>query len=173
MSILTRFRRNKSKEEQWDVVTWPWGGWNYPEPIMTDDEWAPRDRQPADPYLKHLAYMAGHGWYYFQKAFVEMQAIHPLASYKPIIDDEFRETFDAVHDKHGMPLLLYERKGKLIMGNDWEAYWLYREREDPSVPCIILGHFDQSNSCVAVCDKPYMMKRPEYLFKPQHPLTNW
>jgi hypothetical protein len=172
MSILTRLRRGTAKQ-QWDVVTWPWGGWNYPEPILSDDQWAPHDRQPVDPHLKHLVYMAEYGWHYYQKAFVDMSIIHPYTNYQPFIHDEFRETFDAHYEERGMPLLLYEKGGKLIMSNDWEAYWLYREREDPSVPCIILGHFNHEEPGIAVCDRPFMVERPEHLLKPRHALTTW
>lgn len=169
MVLLQRLRK-KQPQATWDVVTWPWGGWNYPDPIMADEDWSHSNYPPDDPYLKHLAYMAGHGWHYYQKAFVEMQFIHPLANYKPVIHDEFRETFDAQYEKRGMPLLIYERDGKLTMSNDWEAYWLYREREEPSIPCIILGHFKEVPG-IAVCDRPYMVEKPEHLLQPHHALT--
>lgn len=171
MSILARLRGKQ--EQQWDVITWPWGGWNYPEPIMRDDEWVPHHRAPADPYLKELVYMAEHGWHYYQKAFVEMRIIHPLANFKPDIDDEFRETFDAHYEEHGMPLLLYERGGKLIMSNDWEAYWLYREREESSIPCIILSHFNQEEKGIAVCDRPFKVERPDLILSNRRPVTTW
>src|SRR5580658_8601046 len=125
MALLRRLRK-KQPEQQWDVATWPWGGWNYPEPILEDGDWLKGKYPPDDPYLHNLAYMASHGWHYYQKAFVEMRLIHPLANYKPTIHDEFRETFDAHYEERDMPLLLYERDGKLISSNDWEAYWLYR-----------------------------------------------
>lgn len=170
MSILSHLRR--SKKQKWDVITWPWGGWNYPEPILADNEWADSVYPPDDLYLHNLKYMADHGWHYYQKALVEMHLIHPLANFKPKIDEEFRRDFDAVHDDLGMPLLLYERDGKLIMGNDWKAYWLYREREDPCVPCIILGHFNEVPG-VAVCDRPFMQEKPEYVLGSRQPLTTW
>ena len=171
MAIISRLFRGKQKQ-QWDVVTVPWGGWNYPDPIMADDEWLGHG-PPDDLYLKDLAYMAGHGWHYYQKAFVEMRLIHPLANHKPVIHDEFRETFDARYDERIMPLLLYERGGKLIMSNDWEAYWLYREREDPAIPCIILGHFNNEDPGIAICDRPFKIERSEYLLKPRQALTTW
>lgn len=173
MNIVFRLRL-WSLEKRWDVVTYPpWGGWNYSAPIMSDKEWT-GNTPPDDSYLKDLAYMAGHGWHYYQKAYVEMKLIHPLANYKPVIHDEFRETFDA-HYNEGrmMPLLLYERNGKLIMSNDWETYWLYRERKDLAVPCIILGRFNAEKQGVDVCDKPFKIERSEYLLKPQHALTTW
>jgi hypothetical protein len=170
MTIVSRLFRKKQKQ-QWDVVT-PFGGWNYPDPILSDSEWL-GNRPPDDLHLKDLAYMAGHGWHYYQKAFVEMPAIHPLVNYKPVIHDEFRETFDAQLDKCGMPLLIYERGGKLISSNDWEAYWLYREHQTTAIPCIILGHFNPENQSIAVCDRPFMIERSEYLLKPRRALTTW
>ena len=171
MSILQRLRGKQ--KQQWDVVTWPWGGWNYPEPIMADDEWLHGNRPPDDPHLKNLVYMAEHGWHYYQKAFVAMEIIHPFANYRPVIHDEFRETFDARYEEHGTPLLLYEKGGKLIMSNDWEAYWLYRDREESSIPCIILGHFNQEEPGIAVCNRPFLQERPDFLFRPRHALTTW
>lgn len=170
MTILSRLFRSK-QELHWDVMT-PFGGWNYPDPILSDDKWL-GTRPPEDSHLSSLAEMAGHGWYYYQKAFVEMQLIHPFASYKPVIHDEFRETFDAQFDTCGMPLLVYERGGKLIMSNDWEAYWLYREREVTAIPCIILGHFNTENPGIAVCDRPFKIERSEYLLKPRQAVSSW
>lgn len=172
MSILSRLRQRKSNQK-WDVITWPWGGWNFAEPIMADEEWGPHHRAPADPYLKDLIYMAEYGWYYYQKALVEMQSIHPLTSYKPIIDKAFRQKFDEGYDSNSMPLLLYEKDGKLIMARDWEAYWLYRERETPAIPCLILGHFNEAHPSIAVCDRPFKMERPDLVAGNRQPVTNW
>jgi hypothetical protein len=170
MAILSRLFRNK-QEKPWDVVT-PFGGWNYPDPILSDDQWS-AGHPPDDLYLKNLAYMASYGWHYYQKALVEMPAIHPLANYKPVIYDEFRETFDAQLDECGMPLLLYEREGKLISSNDWEAYWMYRERQVTAIPCIILGHFNPENKSIAICDRPFKIERTELLLKPHQAITTW
>lgn len=170
MLLLNRLRKSKP-QQQWDVVTWPWGGWNYPSPIMSDADWI-GPHPPDDAHFKHLVYMAEYGWHYYQKAFVEMQLIHPLASYKPEISDEFRKTFDAQFKRRGMPLIIYERDGKLITSNDWEVYWLYREREDPAIPCIILGHFKDVPG-IAICDRPFMNLRPDFAKKPKQPLTTW
>jgi len=45
------------------------------------------------------------------------------------------------------------------MSNNWEAYWLYRELQAPSVPCILIGHFTPNRDVMAVCDKPFMLTK--------------
>lgn len=167
MALLGRLR--KSKPQQWDAYDELWGGWNYPEPIIP--EWN-SSYPPDDGYLKHLIYMAEYGWHYYQKAIISMAAIHPLADYKPVIHDEFRETFNARFDDKPMTLTIYERDDKLITSNDWEAYWMYRERQDLNAYCIILGHFNQ-NPDIAVCDRPFQILRPDFAEEPSQPLTTF
>lgn len=157
--MLSIRRLRKAKSQEWDAVDELWGGWNYPKPVH---EYGSLRHPGQDGYLKHLIYMAEHGWYYCQKAFVDTAFIYPLTDYKPpVIDDEFRETFMAGYEDDDinkrLPLTLYERDGKLIMSNDWEAYWLYRELQAPSVPCILIGHFTPDSKVMAVCDKPFMI----------------
>jgi len=117
MLLLGRLR--KARSQDWGVIDELWGGWNYPKPIHEyGNSWHPGQ----DGYFKHLVYMAEHGWYYCQKAVVDMAFIHPLTDYRPVIDDEFRETFMALYNDEDLskrlPLTIYERDGKLIMSND-------------------------------------------------------
>ena len=101
--------------------------------------------------------MAEHGWYYCQLAVIEMQLIHPWTDYQPAIDDEFKETFNARYKDDPLTLTIYERDGKLIMANDWEAYWMYRHRQDINAVCIIIGHFSQVPG-IAVLERPFMIQ---------------
>ncbi|HVC36036.1 MAG TPA: hypothetical protein VNE40_01130 [Candidatus Dormibacteraeota bacterium] len=161
MLSLRRSRKSKPQPQEWDAFDDLWGGWNYPKPVYENgSSWHPG----GDGHLKHLIYMAEHGWYYCQKAFVGMAFIHPLTDYRPaVVDDEFRETFMARYNDEDLnkriPLTIYERDGKLIMSNDWEAYWLYREVQESSVPCILIGHFTPNPDIMAVYDKPFMITK--------------
>jgi hypothetical protein len=159
--MLSLRRSRKANPQKWDAVDELWGGWNYPKPVYENgSSWHPGQ----DGYLKNLIYMAEHGWYYCQKAFVDMAFIHPLTDYKPaVIDDEFREIFMARYNDKDLnksfSLTIYERDGKLIMSNDWEAYWLYRELQATSVPCVLIGHFTPNPDIMAVTDKPFMITK--------------
>lgn len=153
--------RSKAKklhvQKPWDVVDDFWGGWNYPEPIkLLGANYHPGQ----NPHLKRLIYMAEHGWYYCQKATIELQIIHPWTNYKPVISDEFRETFNVRHEqKDPLTLTVYEREGKLIMSNDWETYWLYRELQVPIAYCVLVGHFSEVPG-IAVLERPFIIEKP-------------
>jgi hypothetical protein len=159
MKLLSRLRK-RQQVPRFDANDELWGGWNYPEPIISngDSTWDPG----GDGYLKHLIYMAEYGWHYCQKAIVGMEIIYPLTDYRPAIDDEFRKTFNARMKREDdnvadpMTLTLYERDGKLIMSNDWETYWMYRERQDINATCIIIGRFTDRPD-IAVLEKPFMI----------------
>ena len=127
--------------------------WDYPEPIEDGRVL----RFMADDRFVDLIYMAKHGWHTAQKAIVHMSIVHPYYDFKPVIDDEFRVTFNAWQDKRRpMTLTLYEHDGKLIMSNDYEAYWMYRERELEVADCIIIGKFSEKVD-IAVYDRPFFI----------------
>lgn len=158
MSLLSRLRKQPTQlPVQWDAYDGLWGGWNYPKPIYPDHSIG---FPPDDGDLIRLIYMAEHGWYYCQKAFVPITEIHPLTGYKPVISHEFRETFKQRLRDDRMPLTVYEKNGKLILGTSWEEYWMYREVQEISAACIILGHFTERPEII-VCDKPFWITKKE------------
>lgn len=127
--------------------------WDYPEPIIQQHI----DKFLADDKFVDLIYMAKHGRYTAQKAVVHLSIIHPYINFKPGVDDEFKETFDAWHSKHyPMTLTLYEHAGKLIMSNDYEAYWMYRERELEVANCVIVGKYTEDVD-IAAYDRPFII----------------
>jgi hypothetical protein len=153
VAVFDKLRRHKTPK--FDSYNELWGGWDYPSPIQILGS----DYHPGqDSNLKDIIYMAEYGWHYCQKVLVEMRVIYPLSDYRPDVSDEFRATFNARFKDDPMPLILYERDGKLIMGNDWETYWMYRERQDIYATCVLIGHFTQIQNIV-VLDKPYMIYR--------------
>ncbi len=167
MSLVSRFRR--SKPQQRDAYDELWGGWSYPSPIISNWD---SSYPPDDGDLKHLINMAEYGWYYYQKAIISMSVIHPLADYKPVIHDEFRKTFNTRFEDKPMTLTIYEKDGKLITSNDWEAYWMYRERQDLNAYCVLLGHFNERSE-IAICDRPFQILRPDSAAEPRQPLTTF
>lgn len=163
MLLLSRRRKQqKLLALQWDAYDDFWGGWNYPEPIYAESA---SHYPPSDGDLVRLIQMAEFGWYYCQKAFVPITEIYPLTAYKPTVSDEFRGTFKKRREDDPMPLTIYEKDGKLILGTSWEEYWMYREVKAMSVPCIIIGHFTERSE-IAVSDKPFMIsKKQSFLAK--------
>ena len=130
---------------------------DYPKPIYPNHA---THHPPSDGDLARLIYMAEHGWYYCQKALVSIIEIHPLTGYRPDISDEFRETFKERFRDDPMPLTVYEKNGKLILGTNWEEYWMYREVQALSATCILLGHFTERSEIV-ICDKPFLITKKE------------
>lgn len=148
MSFL-KFKNRVNKA--YDGILEPW---DYPEPII---KMHVQTRPTYDGYLRELIYMAEYGWYYCQEAMLKMSLIHPLTDYRPVITDEYRKKFDKrLEDHNPIRLAIYERDGKFIMGEDWEAYWLYREREEFYAHCVLIGHFNVVPG-LTITDRPYMI----------------
>ncbi|MCA9329521.1 hypothetical protein KDA11_02660 [Candidatus Saccharibacteria bacterium] len=127
--------------------------WDYPEPI----EEAQVLRFLSDERFLSLMQAAKHGWHTAQKAIVHMSIIHPRFDYKPVIHDEFRENFEALNDNLKTPeLVLYEHEDKLIMPNDYEAYWIYRERGLEVANCIIVGKYTECDD-IGAYDRPFFI----------------
>lgn len=107
-------RQKKSQSIAWDIYDPIWGGWNYPKLLNAQRR---SYHSGQDSNLKHLIYMAQHGWYYCQKAIVEMQLIYSLTETdaRPDISKKFQETFNARFEYDPLPLTLYEQ----MVGSLW------------------------------------------------------
>jgi len=78
-------------------------------------------------------------------ATVEIQKIKPFCEYKPKVD-AFKKTKDHLKksiEKNDPPLLhVYQDGDHLIMSDDYNAYYTYKEEGFNMVPCIIFGETD-------------------------------
>lgn len=153
MALFQRWKTRKTPTDFSDV----WEAWDYPAPIVEGHF----KRFEGDWRLRDIVEQAYHGWFYCQKAVVDMSLIHPFTDYRPTIDAEFREYFDARFEEHeAMPLIVYERKGQLIMSNDYKAYCLYKEHGVSIADCVIIGPFTKVVGLEAY-DKPFLLEKPE------------
>lgn len=154
MKLLEHLRLRKHIRDTDSI----WEEWDYAPPIISG---VPQDMQPKDWRLRDIVAQVYHGWFYCQKAVIELSLIHPHTDYKPVIDNEFREYFRARREeRQPMPLTIYEKDGQLIMSDDYEAYWLYRECEVTVAHCIIIGRFTKVPG-VEVYGKPFTLEKPK------------
>ena len=73
---------------------------------------------------------------------VDINAIKPFCTYKPKDKDLQRSRPGFIKDLHeGNPrfLLTYQEGDKLIMSDDYYAYYLYVNEDFVKIPCVILG----------------------------------
>lgn len=135
----------------------------FPEPIISDC--GHLKKRPRDDFLLNLSYLTYEGWRYCQEALVGIDLIHPYSDWVPDIDEETRAVFKkSVDENKPIPITLYEKDGKLIMSDDYELYYLYREFELYNVSAVIVGQYTE-NKYIGETKKPYKVKRPKEVFK--------
>ncbi len=139
-----------------------WEPYDYPEPLMTGCKGM--NRPPTDEYLHNLTHMTYHGWHYCQEILVEIDFIYPYSDWEPEINKDTRVAFkQSVEDRKPLHITLYEKDGKLIMSDDYEIYYLYRELEIVCVRAIVVGHFTKKPG-VEILERPFKVKKPVSVF---------
>ena len=76
------------------------------------------------------------------EAIIDIDLIKPFCAYKPSKDrlDSIRAWFtNEFENGHPRLMVTYEEDGRLVMSDDYYAYYLYLEEGIKRVPCIILG----------------------------------
>ena len=98
------------------------------------------DTEPRDARLIELLKKAYTGEITCQMAMAEMDAIKPYSDYKPDINPQYRAYFEAkARDDVPPALHTYAKDGKLIMSDDYNAYFMYNELGFHKAVCIVVG----------------------------------
>jgi len=113
--------------------------------------------EPRDDYLIELLGKAYRGEVDCYMAVIKMGAIIPYSDYKPTINDSYREHFKKKYEQ-GSPLQLYvyEKDGKIIMSDDYNSYYLYKEVGATEAVCIAIGPLDSAEGVLFV-GEPFKM----------------
>jgi len=100
------------------------------------------DTEPCDDKLMGLLKQAYAGDILCTMAIADIDLIQPFADYHPKIDERYYNYMKRKFtDKDETPpaLFVYFSKGKLIMSDNYVAYWLYKELNYSEAICVVVG----------------------------------
>lgn len=114
----------------------------------------PKDQKFIDLYKDALG-----GKFLVTVAMIKMEGIEPFSDFKPKISDGFRSNFEDLEKQDHPPQLhVYPNDGKFIMSDDYNAYYLYIEKNYSKVICLVLG--DAEGEFVLEKSEPFKMPVP-------------
>lgn len=98
------------------------------------------DNEPHDEQLSELLKKAYSGEINCHKAMVPIDMIKPFSQYKPSINQDYETNFLEVFKANIPPdLLVYEKDGRFIMSDDYNAYLMYKKVGAESALCTVIG----------------------------------
>ncbi len=111
------------------------------------------DNELKDDYFIDLLGQAMQGRILCQGVVVDLAEIQPYSDYQPQISVAYRKHFITKLENRNPPALyIYERSGKLIMSDDYNAYYMYRECGMRQCICILIGYTDKKDDIEYVGD---------------------
>jgi hypothetical protein len=116
--------------------------------------------EPRDDYLIELLGRAYRGEIDCYIAVIKLEAIKPFSDYKPTISNDYRNHFNKKY-KQGSPpqLYVYEKDGEIIMSDDYNSYFLYKELGAEEAVCVAIGPIDNVPGVLMV-GKPFKLPKP-------------
>jgi len=116
---------------------------------------------PKDDYLMNLISRAHKGEVLCRNAVIKMDAIHPLTDFKPETSKDFRLYFERQVERDDPPsICVYQRDGKFIMSDDFNAYYQYKEKGYEVAHCFVIGDITDLADVVSL-GPPFEYKTPE------------
>ncbi|MEX0616624.1 MAG: hypothetical protein WD231_02290 [Candidatus Woykebacteria bacterium] len=88
-----------------------------------------------------------------------MEGIKPFSDFKPKISDGFRSYFENLKKQDIPPQLhVYPKDDVFIMSDDYNAYYLYLEKNYSKIICLVLG--EAVGEFVLEKSEPFQMPVP-------------
>lgn len=117
------------------------------------------EHEPKDEKMIDLLKEAYTGKLLVRTAMIKMEGIRPFSDFKPKISEEFRSYFENL-EKQGNPppLYVYPKDEVFIMSDDYNAYYLYMEKNYPKLVCLVLGEAD--GQFVIEKSEPFQLPTP-------------
>lgn len=98
------------------------------------------NNEPHDDRLSELLKRATTGEIDCRKAAVPMDFIEPFSLFEPSINEGyFRHFIEAYKANNPPDLLVYEKDGKFVMSDDYNAYFMYKSVGAASAICTVIG----------------------------------
>lgn len=98
------------------------------------------DNEPKDEHLMVLLGKAYQGEIMCRKAIVPMEQITPFSEFTPTISEGYAERFIQDYEAMNPPeLYVYEKDGKFVMSDDYQAYYMYQSVKSEHAICVVIG----------------------------------
>jgi hypothetical protein len=120
-----------------------------------------KDTEKRDDHLMALLKRAYQGEVLCTMAIADIRTIKPYSRFKPKISDDYRRYFMEQRQTRPPALHVYTKDGKLVMSDDYHAYWMYKETEMSEVLCIVIGDTPVIDG-VEYAGKPFRMQPPSF-----------
>lgn len=119
------------------------------------------DTEPRDEHLLDLLKKAYSEEISSRYAIADMSVIRPYSNFVPDIRESFRREFRALLEDGAPPALhVYMQDGALIMSDDYNSYWMYKELGLEQAICIVIGN-TPALAGVDYYGGPFHLSRPE------------
>lgn len=118
------------------------------------------DSEPEDKKLTGLFKKAYRGEVLVCTALIKTEGIKTFSTFKPNISDEFRAYFEE-QEKQELPppLYVYPEGEFFIMSDDYNTYYLYKEKGYKEIMCVVLG--EAESEYVIEKSEPFQLPLPE------------
>lgn len=118
------------------------------------------DNPPKDQRFIDLFEDAIVGKLLVRLVLVKIEGIRPFSDFRPEISDGYRKYFEELEGKGTPPpLYVYPDKDHFIMSDDYNAYFLYKEKKYTEIMCILLG--DSDSEYIIEKSEPFPLPPPQ------------
>lgn len=114
------------------------------------------NNEPKDEKLIKLLKSAYSGKLLVRIALIKEENIKPFSNFKPDISNNFSEYFESL-EKEGNPppLHVYPENDYFVMSDDYNSYFLYKEKGYSKIMCILLG--DSASKGIIESSDPFQL----------------
>ena len=114
---------------------------------------------PWDEYLIELLKKAYKGEIQCYIAVLNIEGIKPFSDYKPEISEKDREHFGQDLSEEKFPqIFVYPKSNMFIMSDNYNTYYLYKDKGIKQVLCVILG--EAESPFILDKGKPFKLPPP-------------
>ena len=119
------------------------------------------DTEPKDDQLMDLLKLAYTKKIYCRTVIVAIDNVVPFSDYEPTISEDYVNYFKEKYQAGRPPgMLVYQREdGKLVMSDDYNAYFMYKQVGADKVICQVLDAENVPKNAIEASD-PYYMELP-------------
>ncbi len=98
------------------------------------------DNEPHDDQLSELLKKAYSGELNCYRAVIPIDMVAPYSDFQPTISEGYATYFQEMYQTNTPPdLLVYEKDGKFMMCDDYNAYFMYRNVGASTAICTVIG----------------------------------